>query len=321
MELVRSSDSEAIRGADFAVRAAGALVWRVNGAGLEVLMIHRERYDDWSWPKGKINPGETMPECATREVLEEIGLDITLGIPLPAMRYEVNSGPKVVYYWAARSPGTTPVPDGKEVDAVRWATPELARTWLTNPGDLEPLDALVAAHQAGELFTVPFVVIRHAKAKPRSNWTREEGKRPLAATGQRQALAVSRLVTSWRPTRVASSPWIRCVQTVTPYLKEQHLPLKLLGSITEHEAKRHPGKAMRAVAKLLNKHRSQAMCTHRPVLPLVLEELRKRMSSRLRAFLPAEDPFLRPGSIIVVHQPVSGKGKLVSVEVYEAFED
>lgn len=67
-------------------------------------MIHRERYDDWSWPKGKINPGETMPECATREVLEEIGLDITLGIPLPAMRYEVNSGPKVVYYWAARSP-------------------------------------------------------------------------------------------------------------------------------------------------------------------------------------------------------------------------
>ncbi|MBV1779897.1 NUDIX domain-containing protein [Paeniglutamicibacter sp. ABSL32-1] len=321
MHFVRSSDSAAIREGKFAVRAAGALVWRDNGAGLEVLMIHRDRYDDWSWPKGKLDDGETMPECATREVFEEVGLDVQLGIPLPAMTYPVGSGPKVVYYWAARAPGTPPVPDGKETDAVRWVTPKTARAWITNPGDLEPLEALVAAHRDGLLATHPFVVVRHAKAKPRSNWTREEGKRPLAATGQRQALAVARLLDSWRPAKVASSPWTRCVQTVAPYLNQHRLTIKLLGSVTEHAATRRPEKAQRTVAKLLDKRRSQALCTHRPVLPLVLTELRARMNGALVPFLPAEDPYLRPGAVIVVHQPVSGKGKLVSVEVYDAFED
>lgn len=301
--------------------AAGALVWRVNGAGLEVLMIHRDRYDDWSWPKGKLDDGETMPECATREVFEEVGLDVELGIPLPAMTYQVGSGQKVVYYWAAKAPNTPAVPDGKETDAVRWVTPKVARSWITNPGDLEPLAALVAAHRDGLLETRPFVVVRHAKAKPRSNWTREEGKRPLAATGQRQALAVARLLGSWRPAKVASSPWTRCVQTVAPYLTERHLTVKLLGSVTEHAATRRPEKAQRTVAKLLDRRRSQALCTHRPVLPLVLAELRARMNGALTPFLPAEDPFLRPGAVIVVHQPVSGKGTLVSVEVYDAFED
>ncbi|MGB9036857.1 MAG: NUDIX hydrolase [Paeniglutamicibacter sp.] len=321
MHFVRSSDSESIRTGDFAVRAAGALIWRVNGGGLEVLMIHRDRYDDWSWPKGKLDPGETLPECATREVFEEVGLDIQLGIPLPAMTYAVGSGTKVVYYWAAKFPGTPPVPDGRETDAVRWATPKMARSWLTNPGDLEPLEALVAAHLAGKLDTHPFVVVRHAKAKPRSNWTREEGKRPLAATGQRQALAVARLLGSWRPAKVASSPWTRCVQTVAPYVQQHRFIVKMLPAITEHEAQRRPDKAQRAVAKLLDKRRAQAVCTHRPVLPLVLSELRARMDSALSAFLPERDPFLRPGALVVVHQPVSGKRKLVSVEVYDAFED
>lgn len=321
MHFVRSSDSESIRTGVFSVLAAGALIWRINGHGLEVLMIHRERYDDWSWPKGKLDAGETLPECATREVFEEVGLDITLGIPLPAMAYPVGAGPKVVYYWAAKAPGSAPVPDGKETDAVRWASPEVARKWLTNPGDLEPLEGLVAAHRAGELDTHAFVVVRHAKAKPRSNWTREEGKRPLAATGQRQALSVAKLLDSWRPSKIASSPWTRCVQTIAPYVKQQHSTVKMLASITEHGANRHPDKARRTIAKLLDRRRAQAVCTHRPVLPLVLAELRLRMDAALATFLPEADPYLRPGAVIVLHQTASGKRKLVSVEVYEAFDD
>ncbi|GAA3324146.1 NUDIX domain-containing protein [Paeniglutamicibacter sp. ZC-3] len=321
MQFVRSSDAAEIREGQFAVRAAGALVWRVVAGELEVLMIHRDRYDDWSWPKGKLDDGETMPECATREVFEEVGLEVQLGIPLPAMTYPVGAGNKVVYYWAAKSPGTRPIPDGKETDAVRWATPKVARQWITNPGDLGPLEGLVQAHDNGTLETRPFVVVRHAKAKPRSNWTREEGKRPLAATGRRQALAVARLLDSWRPAKVASSPWTRCVQTVAPYLQQHRFTVKLLASVTEHEATRRPAKAQRTVAKLLDKRRSQALCTHRPVLPLVLTELRARMDGALAGFLPAHDPYLRPGAVIVVHQPASGKGKLVSVEVYDAFDD
>ena len=79
-------------GEEVAVTAAGAIPWRLNSANkdqLEVLLIHRPRYDDWSWPKGKIDPGETIPECAVREVEEEIGLTAPLGIPLPPIHYHV----------------------------------------------------------------------------------------------------------------------------------------------------------------------------------------------------------------------------------------
>lgn len=321
MHMLRSCDPIEVHEGTFAVNAAGAIIWRITAGELEVLMIHRDRYDDWSWPKGKIDAGETMPECAVREVFEEVGLDIELGIPLPAMTYMVGAGPKVVYYWAAKAPTTKAVPDGKETDAVRWCTPGMASKWLTNPGDLAPLEALVTAHRNGKLDTVPFIVARHAKAKPRSNWTREEGRRPLAATGQRQALAMARLLAAWRPTRVASSPWTRCVQSITPYVKAQNFTLKFIGAITEHEATRHPRKARKAIAKLLAKRRSQAVCTHRPVLPLVFAELTEHMSGPLAGFLPATDPYLRPGALLVAQQPVSGKGKLVSVEIYDAFED
>lgn len=321
LHLARSSDSAAIAEGGFSVVAAGAIPWRITDGALEVLMIHRERYDDWSWPKGKLDPGETVPEAATREVFEEIGMDITLGIPLPAIEYMVGSKRKVVYYWAAKSPGTAAVPDGKETDAVRWCAPKTAAKWMTNPSDVEPLKALVAAHEAGTLDTVPFIVVRHAKAKPRSSWTREEGKRPLAATGQRQALAVARLLAAWRPAKVASSPWTRCVQTVSPYVHQHRYTVKLLAPITEHEATRNPVKATKTIAKLIEKNRPLAVCTHRPVLPLVLEELASRMGRKLAAQLPADDPYLRPGAMIVAHQPVAKKGKFVSVEVYDAFAD
>ncbi|GER21554.1 ADP-ribose pyrophosphatase [Zafaria cholistanensis] len=319
--LVRSSDGPDVAGGSFSVVAAGVLPWRVKGKQLQVLLIHRGRYDDWSWPKGKLDAGETVPECAVREAYEEIGLRIRLGIPLPAITYPVGSGPKVVYYWAAQVQDGTPVPDGVETDEVRWVSPEEARLMLTNASDAAPLDALVQAHESGVLETRAFVVVRHAKAKPRSSWTLAEGKRPLAATGQRQALAVADLLAAWAPKKIASSPWTRCMQTVAPYANRNAVGVKTVGELTEHAARRNPGKARRAIAALLAKRRSQAVCTHRPVMPSVLAVLREQLPSRLAAFLPAEDPYLRPGAVLVVQQPVATPGKLVSVELYEPFED
>lgn len=319
--LVRSCDDESIAGSAFKVVAAGVLPWRVNGEGLQLLLIHRERYDDWSWPKGKLDDGETVPECAVREVREEVGIDVALGVPLPAISYDVASGAKVVYYWAAHVGRAKAVPDGDEVDAVRWATHEEARRLLTNPSDVVPLDALVAAYEAGKLETTPFIIVRHAKAKPRSSWTKEEGKRPLAATGRRQALAVSSLLAAWRPTKVATSPWTRCTQTVMPYLHVTGLAMKTVGSITERENKRNPEKARRAIQKLLDKGQPTVVCTHRPVLPSALSVLAAKMPNQHTALLPSSDPYLRPGAMIVVQRTPGRDGKLVSVEVYEAFED
>lgn len=304
-----------------AVVAAGTLCWRIEKGSLEVLIIHRPRYHDWSWPKGKLDPGETTPECAVRETFEEVGLSVRLGIPLATISYPVNSGDKTVHYWAVKVERSTPVPDGSEVDDLRWVSPEEARTVLSNPTDVVPLDALIEAHRAGNLQTWPLIVVRHAKAKPRSSWSRAEGERPLAATGRRQATAVSRLLQAWTPERVVSSPWVRCIQTISPYVKQRRAKLKLVDALTEHDAKRKPARTRAAIERLLSKRRPVAICTHRPVLPLVLSVLRGHMAEPLHGLLPVEDPHLAPGEAVVCQVSSTHQGRIVSVEQFRAYDD
>lgn len=276
------------------VLAAGALCWRIRKKQLWVLLIHRPRYDDWSWPKGKHDPGETIPETAVREVWEEAGVKVTLGIPLPSIDYPVAAGLKRVYYWAAELEDQKPQPDGKEADDVLWCTVERARELLSNPTDIEPLDALENAHRAKLLDSWTLLVLRHAKAKPRSSWTRAEGDRPLAATGQRQAAAVKRLLMAWQPDRVVSSPWLRCVATISPYLKASKSKVKLLEALTEASHRRKPGKVQATVEGLFDKRKAVVLCTHRPVLPTVFKQLGAHMNSALRSALPVQDPYLSP---------------------------
>lgn len=304
-----------------AVVAAGALCWRAHKGHLEVLLIHRPRYDDWSWPKGKMDAGETIPEAAVREVREEIGVEATLGRPLPTIRYPVSAGLKDVHYWAAKIEGIRVVPDGKEVDAVLWCTPEKALEMLTNPSDREPLEALSTAYGRGDLDTWPLIIVRHAKAKPRSAWTRAEGDRPLAATGLRQALAVQRLLMAWQPSRIVSSPWLRCVATVSPYVKATGTKLKLDDALTEAKHQRHPRKTAGAVEGLFDKRRSVALCTHRPALPTVLDQLGTHMSPGLRDLLPSSDPYLSPGEMLIFQVSAHNNSQIVSVEKYRPFDD
>ena len=311
-------------GEEVAVTAAGAIPWRLNSATkdqLEVLLIHRPRYDDWSWPKGKIDPGETIPECAVREVEEEIGLIAPLGIPLPPIHYHVPAGLKVVHYWAVDVDGAALLPDGTEVDSVMWCPPEKAARLLSNPGDIEPLQHLVNAHDRGELETWPLLIVRHAKAKPRSSWSKAEGDRPLAATGMRQAQSVGRLLQAWKPGRIVSSPWRRCVATIAPYAKAADAKVKLNEALTEHRHGRSPQKTAAVVEALFDKQRAVAVCTHRPALPTVLKQLAKHMNSRLRDLLPSSDPYLAPGEIVVCHVARGSKNKVVAVERFKPFDD
>ncbi|WP_028279624.1 NUDIX hydrolase [Arthrobacter sp. H5] len=312
-------DPEADR--PIAVTAAGALCWRREQGQLEVLLIHRPRYQDWSWPKGKLDPGETTPECAVREVREEVGITVRLGIPLPAIEYKVPSGLKIVHYWAARAGSMTVKPDGKEVDRFLWCTPARAFELLSNPSDKETLEKLVAADELSNLATWPLIIVRHAKAKPRSSWTRAEGDRPLAATGRRQALAVGRLLQAWGPKKVVCSPWERCVQTMLPYVQGNNAKLKLVDAITEHNAARKPDKAKGIVEKLFDKRVSVAFCSHRPVLPLAILVLQLHMSGRLAENLPATDPYLAPGEAIICQVSSKHHGRIVSVEQFRAYED
>ncbi len=308
-------------GTTVSIYAAGALCWRVKKKKLEVLLIHRQRYDDWSWPKGKLDKGETLAECAVREVYEEVGLPITLGVPLPAIQYAVKPGLKEVHYWAAAVDDMPPIPDGKEVDAAVWCSPSKARGLLSNPSDMEPLDALLAAHESNTLATWPLLIIRHAKAKPRSAWTRAEGERPLAATGKRQALYLQRLLMSWHPARIQTSGWMRCISTISPYAQATKAKVKVVPWLTEADHKRHPAKVAGVVEKLLTRTSASALCTHRPVLPTVLETLAGHMSPELGSHLPRKDPYLSPGEILVAHISIAEPGWIVALEQHKPYED
>ncbi|MFD4376536.1 NUDIX hydrolase [Streptomyces sp. NPDC058486] len=128
------------------VLAAGCVLWRPApgpGRGIEIALVHRPRYDDWSHPKGKRKRGESAEACAVREVLEETGHRCELGARLPTVRYPVAGRPKEVVYWAARALGGAFVP-GREVDRLCWLPPDEARTRLTQPRDRALLDALLA---------------------------------------------------------------------------------------------------------------------------------------------------------------------------------
>ncbi|MFD7508913.1 NUDIX hydrolase [Streptomyces sp. NPDC059853] len=128
------------------VRAAGCVLWRYApgpGGEVEVALVHRPRYDDWSHPKGKLHPGEEPEDAALREVLEETGMICVLGAPLPTARYLVRGRPKEVRYWTGEAVGGRFSPND-EVDRLLWLPPDQARTQLTHAQDRPLLEAALA---------------------------------------------------------------------------------------------------------------------------------------------------------------------------------
>ena len=128
------------------VRAAGGVVVRTGPDGPEVLVVHRPRYDDWSFPKGKQDPGETDEQTALREVAEETGLVCRLGAPLPDVRYRDHQGrPKVVRYWVMHPTTEASFVPDDEVDEVRWLAPAAASALLSYDHDRALVHAVTAA--------------------------------------------------------------------------------------------------------------------------------------------------------------------------------
>lgn len=126
------------------VRAAGCVLWRRAGEGIELALVHRPKYGDWSLPKGKLKRGEDPLLGAIREVLEETGMHCAVGARLPTARYEVDGRPKEVRYWSAEATGGFFEPN-REVDQLVWLAPGEARARLTQERDRPLVDALCAA--------------------------------------------------------------------------------------------------------------------------------------------------------------------------------
>jgi 8-oxo-dGTP diphosphatase len=273
-----------------------------------VLLVHRKKYDDWSLPKGKQEPGEPLPLTAAREVLEEGGARLILGRRLSSVRYHVNGRPKRVHYWTARVSGTdeAAVPNA-EVDEVAWLTVQQARERTSYPRDLGVLDDFACLTPD----TFPLIFMRHAKALPKSGWKRDDAARPLDDSGRADARTLAGLLASFAPAaRVLSSPAVRCTETVRPYAE---LTGTAVRAVLPLDVSRTGGADSTAViADAVVAGEPAVICAHRENMPALLASA----GDMLGAQLPPEgvgNP-LPTGGFWVLH--VAG-GALVAADVYD----
>lgn len=197
------------------VRAAGGVLWREADGRVEVAIVHRPKYGDWSLPKGKLDPGEVEVVGAVREIAEETGFSAVPGRSLGVSRYRVlNHGrdvEKTVQWWAMRCGAGEFVPSA-EVDQLRWVAPASALARVSAGYDCAPLRAF-SAHPPD---TPLVLLLRHGSAGDRETWQGHDDERPLDATGLAQAQAAAKVLTAYDVERVLAAPLLRCQQTVQP---------------------------------------------------------------------------------------------------------
>jgi 8-oxo-dGTP diphosphatase len=268
------------------ITAAGAVVLR---SGRQVLLVHRPKYDDWSFPKGKLDRGEHVTAAAVREVEEETGLRVRLGRPLSTQTYPTSKGRKTVHYWIARVVGGDDVSGyvaNDEVDEVAWVPVDKAAKLLTYRRDRRLLAEALEARKR----TRTLVVLRHADARARRTWHGDDRLRPLLAAGHRQAQRLGPVLQAYGVERIVTSSSTRCVDTVAPYCRTTGAEPELVDVLTEEDAR--PRKVHQLVADAVERVDSSGptvLCTHRPVLPEVF------------AALGLDDPELEKGELLVVH--------------------
>ncbi len=277
------------------IRAAGVVLLRERGGETQVCIIHRPRRKDWSHPKGKVERGEEAITTATRETLEETGERCGLGVPMITERYQVDGRPKTVHYWAAwLSRGGPGFKANQEIDAVEWLSPDKAAEKLTYPRDVQLMRAAVAAPR-----TSPLIILRHTQAIKRAGWRKSDAARPLAADGKRQAKELIPLLDAYAIEHLYSSDATRCVDTLTPYADDRQVSIQLERQFSEEGYDGKKRGSIRLLNNLLGKPAASVLCTHRPLLPELLEHIERQLGLSKRKQL---DPALAPGGFIVLHR-------------------
>jgi 8-oxo-dGTP diphosphatase len=239
--------------------------------------VHRPKYDDWSWAKGKLDPEEPWPVAAVRETLEETSFEVSLGRPLPPAEYTVLDGAgqpvvKEVRYWAAEATGHAG-PLANEIDEVRWLDVVSASDRLDYARDRDQLRAIVRADKEGTLTTWPLALVRHAQAAGRGSWPGDDQLRPLDAVGEARARTIAEVLAAYGVRRLVSSPSVRCADTLRPYAARIGAPLRTKEGLSEEGYAADPTRAPRHLERLLQRGTPSVVCSHGPVLPDLLGTL------------------------------------------------
>jgi 8-oxo-dGTP diphosphatase len=245
--------------------AAGCVVWRrEDGGDTEVALVHRPRYDDWSLPKGKVDPGEHLAQTARREVLEETGIDAPLRRYLGATDYRVAAGRKRVRWWSMRASGEGGTfTSGTEVDALVWLPVRHALRRLSYAHDAGPVRTLAATRED----TATVLLVRHAKAGRRSRWRGEDRARPLESLGRAQAERIAEVLPVWGPQRVLSADLVRCTQTVAPLATRLDVEVEAAAWLADAAHAKSPKATLRTLRELAAQGRSFVACSQGDTIP------------------------------------------------------
>lgn len=305
---------------------------------IEVCLVHRPKYDDWSWPKGKVDPNETHRHAAVREIGEETGVPVALGPYLGEIEYPLaeegrknrrskdrTHDMKHILYWMASpiSPeearnriaafGPVHRADEGEIDEVLWLTPAEAHRKLTHASDRDVLALFVDRIEEGAARAVPFLIVRHAKAEARKTWKGTDANRPITPRGAAAAYSLTYELSCFAPARLATSPWTRCQETLQMFSWETGLPMTPLSPLTEDAYAADPDTAWQCflgeINHALRTGRPTAICMHRPVIGGMFNHLRSLCASKsLAKRLIAKSPYMPTGTAVALFVVPSASG-------------
>lgn len=276
------------------IRAAGALLWReTTNRTIEIALIHRPKYDDWTLPKGKIEEGETALQCAYRELFEETGIKASFTRQLGSVDYDENGQRKRVIFWSAQCAlDASTFVASEEVDQLRWLTPEQALAEATFATDKE----MILNFQEQEKRSDTLIILRHTKALERGDWDEPDSQRTLDEVGFDQAQLLIKHLEPFAIDEVYTSDYTRCVQTVTPLAHARGLSITAVPSLNEETFYEDPARAISFANALKQDEKNILICSHNPVIPTILRGI-------LNSKLKNRDLIkLEPGDAWIVHR-------------------
>jgi 8-oxo-(d)GTP phosphatase len=250
------------------VAAAGGVVWRGRHRDIEVALVHRPKYDDWTLPKGKLMEGESELAAAVREVGEEMGAAVAVSRRVGRVQYRHEGARKTVAYWAMRYLSGDFVPND-EVDAIEWLTPADAAKRLSYAVDLPVLTDFAGLPVPDSVI----LLVRHAKAGKRSAWRRADRLRPLDPVGAQQAQELAEFLRRFAPQRVISADVTRCVQTVEPLAVSLGLDVQLEPAFDDDSYLQTPTATETALLALAKPGSVTVVCSQGTTIPGLIDTL------------------------------------------------